>query len=534
MESSVMTPEDNLNGIIPGYQRPAEICVDYLSHEWKKEDDIWTSWKAMSKQKKDIDNGVRLENASWRSWAKQKYKLKTVKPELLNWHKDSDVTWLYGPLHTAWLPPKKDGPKLSTTMGELNLNSSCHKSCLKKKSITEILNPSVKSKYPSLVSSNSDTQLYKKNRGDDDVSDSDSASTCSISGPTTPISGPTKSILLPTDHDSQSQPRHHIRFNDQVEQCIAVDSADEDDDHINALDLDSSSSDDDGLEMKISRKKKKDCTTIFKLAPTKLKYDRLYNNEYSALYTKQSHRRKSSNSNSVSSTPPATTSANISLFDFDKPSPIIRHAAALYDPIHQEQGHESAGDQGDAQRSLFSVESGLPPHAVHFPRLILSYPGRPETSRDPFGKKRNTQSMSKWGACVVSSTFLFFYAPTAFNGDTTFTRSTLIQTRVYGNVEVILASYITVKLVHINLPICHNEQMKVHKRPPRFGTLPFKGEKDGGVVLADEILRDDRRGTRGSNVSVVQLTGYETAEGRHFDYARKICRALGEKFDNDI
>ncbi|CAG8587176.1 473_t:CDS:2, partial [Acaulospora colombiana] len=304
MEPSVMTPEDNLNGIIPGFQRPPEICVDYLSHDWKVEDDIWTSWKVMSKQKKEIDNGVRLENASWRTWAKQKYKLKTVNPELLNWHKDSDVTWLYGPLHTAWLPRKKeDEQKLSTaTVNEYNLSSGCHKSCLKKKSISEILCPPVKGKYPSLVASNSDTQLYQKNQNDDGDSDCDSASTCSsVSGPTTPVTGPTKSIMLSTSRRDQSPPRHHIRFNDQVEQCIAVDSTDGDDDQPNASDSESSS--DDGLEMKISRKKRKDRRTIFKLAPTKLKYDRLCNNEYSALYTR---RKPADSSNSASSTPPAT------------------------------------------------------------------------------------------------------------------------------------------------------------------------------------------------------------------------------------
>lgn len=61
-----------------------EICVDYLSHEWKDED-VWNSWKAMTKRKNEISNGLRLENASWRTWAKQRGKLKTISPETLNW-----------------------------------------------------------------------------------------------------------------------------------------------------------------------------------------------------------------------------------------------------------------------------------------------------------------------------------------------------------------------------------------------------------------------------------------------------------------
>lgn len=85
IQSTNMIPDDNLSGIIPGLQYAPKICVDYLSHEWTQEDDIWTSWKVMSKQKKELSNGIRLENASWRTWAKQKYNLKTVNPKKLNW-----------------------------------------------------------------------------------------------------------------------------------------------------------------------------------------------------------------------------------------------------------------------------------------------------------------------------------------------------------------------------------------------------------------------------------------------------------------
>jgi hypothetical protein len=86
MQPIIMIPDDNLSGIIAGIQHPPKMCIDYLSHEWTKEDDIWTSWKVMSKQKKAFANGIRLENASWRTWAKQKYNLKTVSPEKLNWY----------------------------------------------------------------------------------------------------------------------------------------------------------------------------------------------------------------------------------------------------------------------------------------------------------------------------------------------------------------------------------------------------------------------------------------------------------------
>lgn len=63
--------------------------VDYLSHEWKEED-VWRSWRSMTRQKNAIANGMRLENASWRTWWKQRNKLKTISPETLNW-----CVWLF-------------------------------------------------------------------------------------------------------------------------------------------------------------------------------------------------------------------------------------------------------------------------------------------------------------------------------------------------------------------------------------------------------------------------------------------------------
>lgn len=71
-------PDDNaLTTIFSGQ-------VDYLSHEWQEED-VWRSWRNMTRQKNEIENGIRLENASWRTWWKQRNKLKTISPETLNW-----------------------------------------------------------------------------------------------------------------------------------------------------------------------------------------------------------------------------------------------------------------------------------------------------------------------------------------------------------------------------------------------------------------------------------------------------------------
>lgn len=59
--------------------------VDFLSHEWREED-IWSSWRNIVAQRRTVyGERSRLENASWRTWAKTKFDLETVSPERLNW-----------------------------------------------------------------------------------------------------------------------------------------------------------------------------------------------------------------------------------------------------------------------------------------------------------------------------------------------------------------------------------------------------------------------------------------------------------------
>ena len=58
--------------------------VDYLSYKWAEED-IWSSWRYIVSRRKVYGGISRLENASWRIWAKQKGMLQTVSPETLNW-----------------------------------------------------------------------------------------------------------------------------------------------------------------------------------------------------------------------------------------------------------------------------------------------------------------------------------------------------------------------------------------------------------------------------------------------------------------
>ncbi|CCE65672.1 hypothetical protein TPHA_0M00980 [Tetrapisispora phaffii CBS 4417] len=138
--------------------------VDYLSHNWN-ESEVLNSWKYIilkKKRKDDVIDSVssaRLENASWRTWAKARNHLETVSPEIVNWSKDSDVTWLYGPVVTdsksneEYDEYSKDAASLHNLTAEMGYGSDDEtskrlatkmtkkqlKPILKKRSVTEII-----------------------------------------------------------------------------------------------------------------------------------------------------------------------------------------------------------------------------------------------------------------------------------------------------------------------------------------------------------------------------------------------------------
>lgn len=58
--------------------------VDYLSHDWTEED-VSLSWRHVVANRRTYGELPRLENASWRTWTKSKYGLRTIRPESLNW-----------------------------------------------------------------------------------------------------------------------------------------------------------------------------------------------------------------------------------------------------------------------------------------------------------------------------------------------------------------------------------------------------------------------------------------------------------------
>lgn len=73
--------------------------VNYLLHEWREED-VSGSWKHLVSKRKtwgdlsklDLssrrrhNNVIRLENASWRTWSKLRFGLRTVDPQTINWY----------------------------------------------------------------------------------------------------------------------------------------------------------------------------------------------------------------------------------------------------------------------------------------------------------------------------------------------------------------------------------------------------------------------------------------------------------------
>lgn len=276
--------------------------VDYLSYEWREED-IWSSWRHIVEHRSVYGERSRLENASWRTWAKSQFKLKTVSPETLNWLKDVDVTWLYGPLQPAsnrFCSQQNSEPvsRLSKTNSFVN---GVKKPILKKRSMSEaMLQKSLSSS--SLVQQAAESVQAQQTTGvtldlrrprpiigraTPDFPTSSTMSRGLAWEGTDYFSSKSTSGLHTPDHGEKK----HIRFDDKVEQCIAVeckDADDEEDDYNHnpwaKYQENDSSSDEGVVMMKRSRRKKPlsrtasttsmstDNKTIAKLPSTTLKY----------------------------------------------------------------------------------------------------------------------------------------------------------------------------------------------------------------------------------------------------------------------
>jgi hypothetical protein len=224
---------------------------------------------------------------------KAKNKLKTVSPETLNWLKDCDVTWLYGPLQTGSsnVIPNETEPnsgKMSRSNSFVN-----KKPILKKRSMSEIM----------LQRSLSNSSLVKQAAAAVQAQEKDGrrhlVRPSIVRATTDYVTFPFSSRRMSRDNSlfpsatssgvtSPSSERKHIHFNEQVEQCIALDVRGDDDDE-EELDMDrfdgNSDSDDGGLMMARTRRRRKlrprrkpkrtstaDSKTIAMLPSTTLKY----------------------------------------------------------------------------------------------------------------------------------------------------------------------------------------------------------------------------------------------------------------------
>ncbi|MCJ1315491.1 hypothetical protein MMC15_000811 [Xylographa vitiligo] len=231
--------------------------VDYLSHTWREED-IWSSWRHIVAKRGVYSNSSRLENASWRTWTKSKNRLKTISPDSLNWMKDHDVTWLYGPLQTGkrMLLEAESAPPAS----QLSRTNSfaTKKPILKKRSLSELmLQRSISS---STLMKQAIDSLRAQQPGHGPLARpklgtraySDFVTAPSPISPTEIAAG-TPSVAASSSSSGLQTPgeRRHIHFNDKVEQCIAINKdVDDHDDNYSAIQDDDDSSDDGVIMMK--------------------------------------------------------------------------------------------------------------------------------------------------------------------------------------------------------------------------------------------------------------------------------------------
>ncbi|KAM0248093.1 hypothetical protein ACHAP5_003674 [Fusarium lateritium] len=246
--------------------------VDYLSHEWREED-IWSSWRYVVTRRGEFPNSARLENASWRTWMKAKNNLKTISPESLNWLKDCDVTWLYGPLqsgpkniHSTHTEPSS--VSLSKCDSFVNLSK---KPILKKRSMSEVMlqrslsTASLLKQATAAVKAQETRGILRPHLG--------RSSTDYFAYPfaSRRMSGESSSAVLSVESSgiiSPSSERKHIHFNEQVEQCIALEAKGEEEEEEDVVDYGSDSDSDDGVMMKQVKTKKRPLARRKTLKPT--------------------------------------------------------------------------------------------------------------------------------------------------------------------------------------------------------------------------------------------------------------------------
>ncbi|PWY78373.1 hypothetical protein BO70DRAFT_363252 [Aspergillus heteromorphus CBS 117.55] len=122
----------------------AKVNVDYLAHSWTHEE-MWATRKHIRKIKHGNIVRSRFENALWRAWPASSPRPRRLPAEFLAWDKDSDITWLYGPLKSDKSPNTAD-----KTSNSIKPRQEPKKSSLKRKpSIWEVSDAATPAPSPS-------------------------------------------------------------------------------------------------------------------------------------------------------------------------------------------------------------------------------------------------------------------------------------------------------------------------------------------------------------------------------------------------
>ncbi|KAF8757768.1 carbohydrate metabolism-related protein [Rhizoctonia solani] len=259
---------------IPGSSVTISASLSALAHQPvvddAHEEDVWKSWRSMTRHKHEIANGVRLENASWRTWWKQRNKLRTVSPETLNCLRPPPplhnlISLPFSGLHILSLPPIRPAAHKEPTLSDkLDLMKSAGKKpILKHRTLTELLSlprpasPILESSdltdeesidysteagvRPPLAHTKSDTNIIRRpsNRrispprvaqsmSDKSAHQENPVPTLQVNGLEKTRSRGSESSNSPrggsSDIESNSgKERRHIHFNTFVEQCISID-----------------------------------------------------------------------------------------------------------------------------------------------------------------------------------------------------------------------------------------------------------------------------------------------------------------------
>ena len=197
--------------------------------------------------------------------------------------KDCDVTWLYGPLQRGSVEPPQDEQPASSSLSQ-SASFLDKKPILKKRSMSEVMlqqslsaasllkqataavqaQQSLAARRPIITRANTDSPAFIIAPMSRESSLVDSSDTSGIASPNTE--------------------KRRIHFNEQVEQCIAVDVKGDDDEHVPFMSTYDDSESDDGIVMMVSRKRHVKSTpkksalnnaepkTIASLPSTTLKY----------------------------------------------------------------------------------------------------------------------------------------------------------------------------------------------------------------------------------------------------------------------